>query len=385
MTVMVRATRSWSRSVRATTPACSRSLGVSSPRPTSERAKVCSLPSDLARRSDVHLAAVLALGVRDERGRQRGPTWAEAWPHPRARGRARNPGPGAAAWPPWPAPPPTGRRPASGPATPPRARGETHTTPAPSTRRPSSMVGLDCLEAILAKSLLRPSPTPQRSESSSVMRARSAARGGHRAHAEATQAAQVGEDLVEAERLVLRGQVLDQGVEAPRVLLVAIEAAGQHDQVRAEPLGEDARHRAAHAVAAGLVAGRGDDAAVAGAAHGDGLAVSVGSSRISTEAKKASRSTCRIGASSIEGSSEGELDAAEGLTEVHAHRPAGLLGPLVDDALGWPRRPRPSARRGRGPPHLGVDGRGDVGHDVGLVGAAEQQVATWWAAPRSGK
>src|SRR5580698_5583682 len=62
-----------------------------------------------------------------------------------------------------------------------------------------------------------------------------------------------------------------------------------------------------------------------------GLPRSDGSSSTSTDAKKASRSTCRIGASSTEGSSKGEFNTAERLTVRHAHGPTGLLRALVHD------------------------------------------------------
>src|ERR1017187_7957258 len=104
-----------------------------------------------------------------------------------------------------------------------------------------------------------------------------------------------------------------------------------------------------------------------------GLPRSVGSSRISTDAKNASRSMCRIGASSTEGFSEGEGNTAKRLTEFCADRPPGLFGAAVDqftDGVGVAGQLR-TVRQDR--LHLGVDGARDIGDDVRFVSAAQKE------------
>src|SRR5665213_3461913 len=62
-----------------------------------------------------------------------------------------------------------------------------------------------------------------------------------------------------------------------------------------------------------------------------GLPSSDGSSRTSTEAKKASRSTCRIGASSTVGLLEVEFNASKGFAVRHPNRTTSLLSSIKDD------------------------------------------------------
>src|ERR1700722_6254824 len=106
-----------------------------------------------------------------------------------------------------------------------------------------------------------------------------------------------------------------------------------------------------------------------------GLPRSEGSSSTSTEAKNASRSTCRIGASSTEGPSKGEFNTAKRLTVRHAHRSTGLLGSFVHH--GTDRLSVVAGLRGVRKDGLDfdVDRRRDVHHHVGIVRPAQQQHA----------
>ena len=126
---------------------------------------------------------------------------------------------------------PQRRAPAAPRATRASVSGLTQKTPGPSTRPRSTMRGLDSFEASFAKSLLRPSPTPQRSASSSLMRRRRFGRRLERPHVQAPQAAQVGEGLVEPERFEVGREIEHDVVELTRVDLVAVEASRQDDEV----------------------------------------------------------------------------------------------------------------------------------------------------------
>ena len=100
----------------------------------------------------------------------------------------------------------------------------------PLDQAPVAHRGLDALERELREELVAPSPTPQRSPEL-VVDAPTQRRGRPQgSHLEAAQAAQVGEDLVQPERLVVGREVAHDVVEPSRVLLVAIETSGQDDQ-----------------------------------------------------------------------------------------------------------------------------------------------------------
>src|SRR5580692_9575441 len=104
-----------------------------------------------------------------------------------------------------------------------------------------------------------------------------------------------------------------------------------------------------------------------------GLPRSVGSSSTSTDAKNASRSTCRIGASSTVGLLEDEFNAAKGLTVGDADGTAGLLGPLEDDVANGARVASELGGVSEDGLHLGVDGARHVSDHVRFVRTAQQQ------------
>ena len=122
-------------------------------------------------------------------------------------------------------------------------------------------------EAILARCLVRATPTEIGRPSSVRTRAGSLRDVGRRAE-QMGAARHIGEGLVDGNALDQGGEIvehLDGGVAQP---LVVLEVAADEDELRTEFTRPPARHAAAHAEGLGFVGGRQHDAAT----DGDGLA-----------------------------------------------------------------------------------------------------------------
>ena len=86
----------------------------------------------------------------------------------------------------------------------------------------------------------------------------------------------VQECLVDRQGLYLVGVSLEDGMYLGRYLGIVVVARGHYDEPGAQALGHQYRLGRVYTVAAGLVAGRADHAALAVEPHGDGLAAERG-------------------------------------------------------------------------------------------------------------